>query len=89
MIYKTSIGTTPFDLVYGLNAIFPMEFFVPTLRVEKSLEWMGHELSKRVEQLEKLVETQLFALIGMYVEKRCCKHWHDQYVKTNQFKKVT
>ena len=29
--YKTSIGTTPFDLVYGFNAIFPMEFLVPTL----------------------------------------------------------
>ena len=71
MAYKTSVGTTPFDLVYGLNAILPMEFLVPTLRVAKSLEWTGHELSERVEQLEKLDETRLFALIGMYVEKIC------------------
>ena len=85
MAYKTSVGTTPFDLVYGLNAILPMEFLIPTLRVAKSLEWTGHELSDRIEQLEKLDETRLFALIGMYAEKRRRKHWHDQYVKTNRF----
>ena len=35
--YKTSIGTTPFNLVFGLDAILPIEFLVPTLRVAKSL----------------------------------------------------
>ena len=31
--YKTSIGTTPFNMVYGLDAILPMEFLLPTLQV--------------------------------------------------------
>lgn len=42
--YKTAIGTTPFNMVFGLDAILPMEFLIPTLRVAKSLEWTGHEL---------------------------------------------
>ena len=33
--YKTAIGTTPFNLVFGLDAILPIEFLIPTLRVAK------------------------------------------------------
>ena len=51
--YKTVVGTTPFDLTYGLNAILPIEFLVPRLRVAKELEWTGHELSSRVDELER------------------------------------
>ena len=54
--YKTAVGTTPFELVYGQNAILPIEFLVPTLRVATELEWTGHELSERVNDLEKLDE---------------------------------
>ena len=54
--YKISIGTTPFNLVFGLDSILPIEFLIPTLRVEKELEWIGHELSERLEDLEKLDE---------------------------------
>ena len=83
--YKTAVGATPFDLVYGINAILPMEFLIPTLRVAKELNWTGHELSERVEQLEQLDEVRLLAVVGMYAEKKRRKHWHDQYVKTKRF----
>ena len=83
--YKTTVGTTPFQLVYGQNAILSMEFLVPILRVAKDLEWTGHELSERVDELEKLDETRLQAIAGMYAEKRRHKHWHDQNIKTKRF----
>ena len=51
--FKIPIGTIPFNMVYGLDAILPMEFLIPTLQVEKDLEWTSHELSKRIEELEK------------------------------------
>ena len=44
-------------MVFDLDAILPMEFLIPTLRVAKELNWTGHELSERLEDLEKLDET--------------------------------
>ena len=70
-----------------MNAILPIEFLIPTLHVAKQLEWTGHELSERVDQLERLDETRLLAVIGLYAEKRRRKHWHDQFVKTGRFRK--
>ena len=67
--YKTAIGTTPFNMVFGLDAILPMEFLTPTLRVAKNLEWNGHELTERLDKLEKLDETRLKAVAGMYALK--------------------
>ena len=83
--YKTTVGATPFELVFGLNAILPIEFLVPTLRVAKELNWTEHELLERVEQLEKLDETQLLAFVGMYVEKRRRKQWFDKNLKERNF----
>lgn len=83
--YKTSIGTTPFNLVFGLDAILPIEFLVPTLRVAKGLEWTGHELSKRIDNLERLDETRLQVIAGMYAKKRRQKRWHDKKVRTKEF----
>ena len=54
--YKTAIATTPFNLVYRLDAILPIEFLIPTLRVARELEWTGHELSNSLDELEKLDE---------------------------------
>ena len=64
--YKTAIGTTPFNLVFGLDAILPMEFLIPTLRVAKELEWTGHELSHRITELEQLDEFRLRSVAAMY-----------------------
>ena len=50
--FKTSVGTTPFNMVFGLDVILPMEFLVPTLRVAKYLEWTSHELSHIIDELE-------------------------------------
>ena len=64
--YKIAIGTTPFNLVFGLDAILPIEFLIPTLRVAQEIQWTGHELSNRIEDLEKLDEMRLKAVEGMY-----------------------
>ena len=44
------------------------------LRVATELEWTGHDLSKRVNDLEKLDEIRLLAIARMYAEKRRRKH---------------
>ena len=81
-----TIGTIPFNMVYGLDAILPLEFLVPTLRVAKDLEWIGHELSDRLEELGKLDETRLAVVAGMYALKRRQKQFHDHHILTKEFR---
>ena len=68
--FKSSIGTKPFNLVYGMNAILPIDFLIPTLQVRaKNLEWIGHELSQRIDDLENLDESRLMVVGHMYAQK--------------------
>lgn len=78
--FKTAIGTTSFNLVFGLDVILPIQFLIPTLRVAKELEWTGHELSHRLTELEQLDEFQLRAVAGMYAQKRKLKKFHDAHI---------
>ena len=61
-----------------------MEFLIPTLRVVQQLEWTGHELSERIDELEKLDETRLKAVANMYALKRRQKQFHDDHIITKQ-----
>ncbi|MCO5594194.1 hypothetical protein L7F22_048218 [Adiantum nelumboides] len=83
--YKTPIGTTPFNMVYEIQAILLLEFLIPTLRVAKELEWTGHELSEQIEVLEKLDETRLRAVASIYAQKRNMKSFFDQHVINKEF----
>ncbi|MCO5592761.1 hypothetical protein L7F22_046764 [Adiantum nelumboides] len=86
--FKTALNATPFNLVYGLDAILPIEFLLPTLRVAMDLEWTGHELSERlVEDLEKLDEQRLMAIAHIYAQKRKQKQFFDAHLLTKIFKK--
>ena len=82
--YKTSIGTTPFNIVYGLDAILSMEFLIPTLCVAKELNWK--ELLDRLEDLERSDETCLVAAYGMYTLKRRQKKFHGSHISMKEFK---
>lgn len=46
--FKTTIDTTPFNMVFGLDVILPMELLIPTLWVAKEPEWNGHEFLQRL-----------------------------------------
>ncbi|MCO5569821.1 hypothetical protein L7F22_023535 [Adiantum nelumboides] len=83
--YKTSIDMTPFNMVYGIQAILPFKFLIPTLRVAKDLEWTEHELLEQIEVLEKLDETRLRAVASIYAQKRNMKSFFDQHVINKEF----
>ena len=61
-------GDNSFRAYLWTYAVLPVEFLVPTLRVAKELEWTGRELSSRIDELEKLDETRLLAIVGMYAQ---------------------
>ena len=55
-------------LVYGLEAVMPWEFLVPSLRVAVAEKWEGHELADRIRIHENLDEERHIALQGLITE---------------------
>ena len=45
--YKTSIQSTPFRLAYGLEAVMPMEFQVPSLRIQ-ARDWLPEDKFEQI-----------------------------------------
>lgn len=56
------IGQTPFRLVYGVEAVMPMEYIVPSLCIVVLTGMKDHgALEERLTQLEELEEEQFLA----------------------------
>ena len=69
-------------MVFGLDAILSIKFLISTLCVAKELNWMGHKLSERLEEIEKLDETHLAIVHGVYALKRRQKKFLDSHIGT-------
>ena len=54
---KTATSFTPFNLVYGLEAIFPIECEIPSLKLVVQLLPETSALEERLMELERLDET--------------------------------
>ena len=67
--YKVATQQTPFQITYGQEAVMPVEYLVPSLRVAIQERWEENALVHHLEQLEKLDETRLLALNALLQEK--------------------
>ena len=57
MTCKKLTGQTPFRLVYGREAVMPMEYIIPSLLIAALTGMSNHEdLEERLVQLEELEE---------------------------------
>ena len=56
------------------------------MRVAKQLEWTGHELSERLDDLENLDELRLNVVAAIYAKKRQQKKFFEKHVKNKVFK---
>ena len=84
---KTSAGVTPFSLVYGMEAILPIEVEIPSLRVlmEAKLE-EAKWVQARYKQLNSIEEKRLKALChGQLYQKRMMQA-HDKNIHPRQFR---
>ena len=60
---RTSTGATPYSLVYGMEAVLPVELEVPSLRVALESEIPEAEWARdRFEQLNLIEEQRMKAL---------------------------
>ena len=67
--YKVATHCTPFSLAFRLEAVMPMEYLVPSLRVAVRERLTEESLTERLVDLEQLEETRLHVAYGMKVEK--------------------
>ena len=60
---QTSIGATPYSLVYGMEAVLPIEVEIPSLRVLKEVELEEAEwVQARYEQLNLIEKKKMKAI---------------------------
>ncbi|KAK5773320.1 hypothetical protein PVK06_049626 [Gossypium arboreum] len=83
---RTSTGATPFSLVYGMEAVLPIEVEIPSLRVlmESKLE-EAEWVQARYDQLNLIKEKRLRAIChGQMYQKRMIAA-HDKKVRPREF----
>lgn len=81
------MGQTPFRLVYGKEAVMPMECIVPSLRIAVTTSMADRAaLEERIAQLEELEEEWFLAGFHQQVQKQREKAWHDHHIKMRTLK---
>ena len=82
---KTTTGFTPFQLVYGVEAIFPIECEIPSLRIAVQLLSETSALEAQLVELEHLDETHRDATTTNEAHKRHVKLQYDKSVHPRIF----
>jgi hypothetical protein len=78
---------TPFKLVYGLEAVVPMEYLVPSLRITAFTDMDDTGVvQERLAQLVELEEDRFIAGFHQQVQKEREKAYHDRHIKKKAFK---
>ena len=86
--FRTSIGATPFLLVYGMEVVLPIEIEAGSLRIAlkhqiPEMDW----LQARYDQLNLLDEKRLRATDHMHAYQRKMVHAFKKRVKPRKFQK--
>jgi ribonuclease HI len=83
---KKSIGTSPFKLVYGTEAIFPVQLALPVAKFLQETDSEPSDLTRRIHNLVELQQDreQLLERTELHQEK--IKEIFDKKVKSNVFK---
>ena len=82
---KTATGFTPFQLIYGLEAVFPIECEIPSLRLTIKLLPHTTEEEQRLLYLSHLDEIRQDAVLGNELHKKRIKKRYDKAVKPRTF----
>ena len=78
-VVKTAMGFSPYQLVHGVELVFPVECEIPSLKLAIELLPDTSPLEKRLVHLEQLDEQRRDALVALEVNKR---HVKIQYYKS-------
>jgi len=83
---KKSISTSPFKLVYGVDAIFPTQLALPVAKLLQEVDSEPNDLTRRIDSLVELQQNreQLVEKIALHQSKM--KETFDRKVKEDIFK---
>ena len=83
---RTSTGATLYSLVYGMEAVLPIEVEIPSLQVLREIELEEVEwVQARYEQLNLVEEKRMKAIChGQLYQKRMMRA-HDKKIRPRQF----
>jgi len=83
---RTSTGATPYTLVYGMEAVMPLEVEIPSLRVLVDSELEEVEWAKvRYEQLNLISEKRIAAICHHQLYQRRMAKSYDKKVQPRGF----
>jgi len=82
---KTSNGFTPFQVVYGLEAVLPIECEIPSLTLAINLLLATFEEEERFLYLAQLDETLCTAALATKAHKKRVKAQYDQSVNPHVY----
>ena len=79
---------TPFRMAYGLEAVVPMEFMIPSLRmtIQEKLP-MEKSREERIQELLKLEEDRQQSILVAEAVQKIRKAWADRHGKQKVFTK--
>eukprot|EP00253_Pinus_taeda_P007202 PITA_07202 len=84
--WRSTTGYSPYQLVFGKQPIFPIEFEIQTLRTaqEVSLDLSEAQIN-RLQQINELDEIRLSALQNTTLIQQQRAKWHDALIKNKVF----
>lgn len=86
--YKVATGMTPFKLVYGIEAVVPMEYVIPSLRLTVHHRLNPKEsILHRQRELLKLEEDRIHSAYTAEVGQHRRQAWMERQVKFKIFQK--
>ena len=84
---KKLIGQTPFKLAYGQEAVMPMEYIVPSLKITTLTDLADEEtVEERLLHLVELEEDKFVVGFHQQVQENREKAWHDRHIKSTAIK---
>ena len=85
--FKKLTGHTPFKLAYGQEAVMPMEYVVPSLKIATLTDMADEETVNGILlHLVGLEEDRFIVAFHQQVHKAREKAWHDKHIKHKTFK---
>jgi ribonuclease HI len=83
---KKSIGTSPFKLVYGTEAIFPVQLALPVAKFLQETEEEPNDLTRRIHDLVQLQQDREQLLDRTELHQQMIKRSFDKKTKSDVFK---